>query len=535
MNEMIELIKDFWEKKAKSPLYWIPIFIFSILSYGFSICNRTMHGDDLMKDYYLENVPLSSRWGMNVWSYLVGVTDYYPFVDRFVSLLFLLAASYLISVLFFFLKGNRGEVLSFTVLSSMVLTYPLINEIYEYTWADIQWTGNLVLAVLTFIYLTLRRSKPTLGVITTATLLMILPASSYEVAIFSYISLLCAVILYRHIQKSHYVLSLSQWFYENVYYLIPLILAIFFRFLVHYLLLVLYNRPSLQIGATAIDYSNVSFEMTIGANFFKYFIAGLVYFPISVFVFFSIVFFIYILRKSYTERSMCIILLGGLLYISVFALPILQVSCMIYRTAQTLTIFVAFCAYLLCEIDIRRLRLLISIILLFLCWHQAVYLNKILSLNNMRSNNEMACLHFLGNRLISEYGNRKPIIFVAQKDGYGGYLGPWIEHRLYADVDSWNGRIFDWIVEKFLPDVYHRYKFVNSNVNNPLNWYDNKIRDFFAYYGYNVNVVSYASMLDSVKDISKRELIRRDCETALREMNQLEIRDLGDFLIIKYY
>lgn len=493
-----------------------------------------MHGDDLMKDYYLEYVPLSSRWGMNVWSYLIGVTDYYPLIDRFVSLLFLLAASYLISVLFYYLKDKRGEVLPFTVLSSMVLTYPLINEIYEYTGADVQWAGNLALAVLTFVYLTLHRSKPTIGVITTATMLMILPASSYEVAIFSYISLLCAVILYRQIQKPHYALTLTQWFYENVYYLIPLVLAIIFRFLVHFILLVLYNHPSVQIGATAIDYSTVSFGITIGANIFKYFIAGLVYFPISVFVIFSIVFFIYILRKSYIGRCARILLFGGLLYLSVFALPILQGSCMIYRTAQTLTIFVAFCAYLLCEIDTGRWRLVISTVLLLLCWHQAVYLNRILSLNNMRSNNEMACLQYLGNRIVSEYDNRKPVIFVSQKDGYGGYLGPWIEKRLYADKESWNGRLFDRLVKGYLPEIYHHYKFVNSNVNNPLNWYDN-IGDFFAYYGYNINAVGSASILKAEKDPLKRKCIRQDCETALKEMKQMEIRDFGNYLIIKYY
>ena len=275
---MRELFRDYWDKIAKSPLYWIPLVVFSFVGFGFSICNRTIHGDDLLKDYYNSIAPFSGRWGMLVWSKLVGVTDLFPFVDRFTALLFLLAASFLIGVLFYYLNNRSDSVLSYTVLSSMILTFPLINEIFEYTSADFQYTGNLALVIFAFIYLTLKRGNPSLRVILIASIIMILPASSYEVAVFSYITLLCAVILFKHILLPDKQLTFKEWLCDNVYYLSPLLLAVIFRFFVHYAILFVCNASYIQLGGSDIDYNNITLSYIVGSNIFKYYIAGLVYF-----------------------------------------------------------------------------------------------------------------------------------------------------------------------------------------------------------------------------------------------------------------
>lgn len=535
---MKELFRDYWDKIAKSPLYWIPLFVFSAVGYGFSICNRTIHIDDLLKDYYNEVTPFSGRWGMFVWGKLVGVTDFAPFVDRFVTLLFLLVVSFLMGALFYYIKNREGHILSYTVLSSMVLTYPLINEIYEYTGADIQYAGNLALMIFAFTYLTIKKAtvhREKLGAIFKASLLMILPASSYEVGLFSYVTLLCAVIFYKHSNSLDNRLSLKQWLYENGYYLAPLLLAIAYRFIVHFAILFISDATYIQVGGSIIDYSNTTLLYLLGSNFFKYYVAGLVYFPITVFVAFSFVFWGGILWKSISKCSSQIVILAIPLYISIFSLAFIRGLCMDYRIAQTVTVFVAFVAFLLCEIRESRLRLVVSSALLFLCWHQAVYLNNVLSLNNMRSNNEILNLHNLGSQIISEFGNKKPVVFIVDKDFYGGYLGPWIESRLYADTNTWNGRVFDKMVKHYLPEKYHHYKYVNSNVNSVMNWAPYYIiKDFFSYCGYDINLVSFSSILKAEKDSAKRKQLDDIYKNAAITMKSLEVRDIGDCLFVKY-
>jgi len=533
---MKELIVDYWNKVAKNPFYWIPLLIFSAVGYAFSICNRTIHGDDLLKDYYNSIAPFSGRWGMLVWSKLVGVTDLFPFVDRFTALLFLLAASFLIGVLFYYLNNRSDTILSYTVLSSMILTFPLINEIFEYTSADFQYTGNLALVIFAFIYLTLKRGNPSLRVILIASIIMILPASSYEVAVFSYITLLCAVILFKHILLPDKKLTFKEWLYENVFYFSPLLLAVIFRFFVHYAILFVCNASYIQLGGSDIDYNNITLSYIVGSNIFKYYIAGLVYFPITVFVLFSLFFAGYILQITISYRNIWIVVLAMLLYLSIFSL-VVRGACMDYRIAQTITIFVAFVSFLMCEMKIRwyKFRLLIPIFILFLCWHQAVYLNNILSLNNMRSNNEILSLHHIGDRIVSEFGNKKPVVFIAERDPYGGYVGPWIAKRVYADVNTWNGSLFETLVKNYLPEKYHHYKYVNTNVNNVLNWMEyDTLREFFNYCGYNINIVSLSSVMSSEKDPVKRKQLDLQIQNALVSMNPLEIRDVEKCLLVKY-
>ena len=533
---MKELIVDYWNKIAKSPLYWIPMLVFSILGYGFSICSRTIHRDDLLKDHYNEVLLYSDRWGMLVWSKLIGVTDLFPFVDRFVTVLFLLIASFLISSLFFLLSNRNRSVIPFTVLSSMLLTYPLVGEVFEYTGADVQYAGNLALMIFAFIYMTLKRKESTVRVIFIASFIMVLPASSYETGLFSYITLLCAAILYKYLKLQDSHLCFKEWLIENGYYLSPVLLAVAFRFIVHFFILFISGTSHVQIGGTEIEYEHLTLAYLFGSNVFKYYVAGLVYFPITVFVVFSICYVKLFLQRSIANHDYKVVFLAVVMYVSVFSLAFIRGLCMDYRIAQTVTIFVAFVAFLLCELYQSRLRLIIPSALLFLCWHQAVYLNNILSLNNMRSNNEIISLQYIGNRVISEFDNKKPVVFISEQDPYGGYLGPWIEKRAYADKNSWNGRLFENLVNKYLPEKYRHYKYINSNINNILNWTDiNQIKSFFSYCGYDISIVSFSSILNSEDDPVERKRLVVEYETASTTMNPLEIRDIGKCLLVKYW
>lgn len=526
---MTDLFKSYWNKIARYPLYWVPLLVLSIVGYGFSIFNRTIHWDDLLKDYYYDAC-LSSRWGMVLWQEIVGVTDLVPFVDRFVALLFMIIASFLFGALLFYLRNGEGKILSYTVLSSMVLTYPLINEIYEYTSANIQYAGNLALMILTYIYLTLNRGSYNINTFVIASLFMILPASSYEVGLFSYITLISLVIFYRSCMYSDSHITIKQWISEYAYFMLPVIIAVIFRYLIAFLLRLVFHLPYIQVGGADIDYSNTSITYLIGSNFFRYFVAGLVYFPITIFVFFSIVFVVYVIQKSLSKHNFQISLLGLIFFFSLFALPILQGICMQYRTAQSLTLYIAFVAFVLCEIKVCT-RLLIPCLLLFLCWHQAVYLSNTLSLNNMRSNNEIVSLQCLGNRIISEFDN-KPVVIIVSEDQYIQYLGPWIDRRVYANSDSWNGQLFNYLCKSYLPQRYHHYKYINSNIKNATQM-GVTLKKHFAYCGYDINVKSISSLLKSIHDSDRKLRLKQLFEDAKNDMHFMEIKDVGECLIVK--
>lgn len=468
---------------------------------------------------------------MVLWKWIIGALDFVPFTDRFVTVLFLIISSFFISVLFFYLSNIRSRILPYTALSSMVLTYPLINEIFEYTGADFQYTGNLALVVLTFLFLSLNEDKKTIKTLLIATLLMILPAASYEVGIFSYITLLCVVIFYKYcvIESKH--LSLRQWVKENLYYILPILFAVFFRFFIAFVLRELYDLSYHPGGATGIDYENTSLSYLVGSNGYRYFLAGLVYLPITIFVFSFILFLFYFVRKSFVNYNFQTIILGFIVCMSIFSISIIQGVSMQYRTAQAITVFVAFVTFLLCS-RCTRFYVFINCLILFLCWHQAAYLNNVLSLNNMRSNNEAASIRYIGLKLLSECNPQKPVILITNPDFYEGYLGPWISKRVYANSHSWNGKIFNSFSEKYLPQKYHHYKFINTNVLNATGLGGTE-NNYFSYYGFKVNIKNIKYILQSIKDKKREKEVYTIYENAKKTLPPLNIIDLPECIIVK--
>ena len=65
MNRILEFYKDIVSKKQ----FYFPIVFYAIVGYSFSIYNRTVGVDDLMRDFNVNNVNgmLSGRWGMVLW------------------------------------------------------------------------------------------------------------------------------------------------------------------------------------------------------------------------------------------------------------------------------------------------------------------------------------------------------------------------------------------------------------------------------------------------------------------------------------
>ena len=129
-----------------------------------------------------------------LWNKLVGITVALdPFIDRFLALVFLIVAAILLCYILYIIGGNK-RIISYTIAGSIFITYPLINSIWEYTGADFMLTGNLCLVTLAAIVL--RLDVPSRRKVMFASLLMLLPMSSYESAIFYYLSLVCIIYLY---------------------------------------------------------------------------------------------------------------------------------------------------------------------------------------------------------------------------------------------------------------------------------------------------------------------------------------------------
>ena len=524
---------SFYKTILGRKLFFLPIVFFSLLGYSFSIYNRTVGIDDFTRDINLGsgNRMLSGRWGMILWNKLVGTTVALdPFIDRFLALVFLIIAAILLCYILYIIGGKK-RIISYTIAASTFITYPLINSIWEYTGADFMLTGNLCLVTLAAITVKL---QPFGGRYTllAASLLLLLPMSSYESAIFYYITLGCIIIFYEYYIRGINNLYFIEWGKDIVSFFAPIVIAFIARFVVSFIVNVIFDLQYSSGGSTAIAWLNDSpfqvMKCMLVFNFVKYVLTGLVYFPITIFVAFILVFLGHLGRCN--RKSIIFILSGAFILISLFSQSFLQGMELEYRNAQTISLFVSFSSFLLCTSVVNeKRRKLIYIILFALCWHQAVCLNRILGLNNLRSDNEVALIHQIGTRLTSEF-EKKPVAFVGDHQ-----KGDYILKQISVDEFSWNGRLFYSIYDRFIAKLNRPYRF-GANVNSVLGYY--QLQECFSYFGYYVDVVlpSDLAKLDVYpkKYIKIGDVILTKASNIVKEkrIKPYQIIDAGDFLVV---
>ena len=521
MNRILEFYKDIVSKKQ----FYFPIVFYAIVGYSFSIYNRTVGVDDLMRDFNVNNVNgmLSGRWGMVLWCKILGLIQYDPFIDRFIALLLYIMAAVLMSFLFY-LINQKKDVLLYTVTASVFITYPLINEIWEYTGVNFMIGGNLCMAILAAIILWTRFSTIRKRIVFSS-LLLLLPISSYETAIFFYIALISIIILCEN-KNAEIPLTFVEWIKKNFYYFLPCLIALVFRFIISLFINTLFDIQYRGGGATEIIWKNYDFLPTlkgmIVSNIIHYGLFSLIYFPIAIFVFSLFAFGIIVI--SYKKNRVSNIYLSIVVVSSLFLQAIIQGDMFPYRHTQTITLFVGFVSYLLCISPKIKIRNYVFLFMFCLCWYQAVYLNRILGLNNLRSDNEVAIIHKIGSRIVSEF-EQKPVILVAPYK-----VGQYINKQVSVDESSWNGRLFRFIYEKIAGKLESPYKYIDSNVNSASKEYC-QIQQLFNYYGYDIEIIlNYISG----KQIKEGEKIQSEAIQIAKEkkIGLYQIYDNGNYLIV---
>lgn len=525
-------IKEFYKSVLLNKAFYIPILLLAIVGYSNTIYNTSISYDDLMRDHYFGsgNVMLSGRWGMVLWLKILGLVDFVPFTDRFVALLFLICAAVLLCYLIDCICKPK-KVLSYTVLACLFVSYPLICAIWEYAGANFVVTGDLVLVTMAAIVVTCMSQGLKRNII--ATLLLILPVASYESSVFYYISLVCAIFLYEGVNSESSSYGFKRWIKKNINYFLPLFLAVVLRFLISFLVNWVYGLDYHSGGDTTINWIESGFFHALltfgGYNVLWYIVAALVYFPIAIFLVISILYLVGIIVFSIKTKKRFLLALGVVFYISLFALSIIQGQGLGYRHAQTISLFVGFTAFMICELSANKKHLYIffTAVLLFLSWHQAVYTNNILSLNEQRTDNEMAMMRYISTRLISEF-ERKPVVFVSPYENIG-----WVRKRIFADNNKWNGKLYLAIKDKIRktdnPTVYSQLNIIGASWEYP------QIKEMLSHCGFDIEVIA-PRPLPHMKEYNTihREWLKNAIEYAnLNDMKSYQIVDNGDYIIVK--
>lgn len=510
---MIKSIKNFQNNIAKDKLFWLPVLLFTLLAYGFSMTRNTVSIDDMSLDYYggvHGAIAASGRWGMEIWHKLIGIGGFSVYIYKFLGVLFLVAAAYILCAIFYNLKPSyTDKVYPFTFFASVFITFPLINEIWEYGGANMIIAGNLFVVFFITMYILFSEHKNWVKYVVGGVVLSVV-VSSYESAIFVMITAVISILFYKYCILKEKDKPYS-WILDGLKFVPSIIIAVILRFVVAFLWLKIFNLKPVKLGSTEIGWKHFSFGklITIIKDLIRTYITKYYYLPVLLFAIALCALLIYIVFRSIKNRSILPVLIGGLLVCSIFLLPFVQFKGMVYRTAQTINYTTAFTVFILMlaasKVNIKWFSTVVVVVMTLATVYQSVYLAELLEWNNLRSDNEIAVVNYLGTQLTTKYKNSdKEIVFCGR----------------YQASEYLKSKIFRG--DKKITDTNHKSVLTWSTAAFPGKKV-NVMKKLFSYCGYDLNIVH---------KYSKNKIIELARYARKIGMNPLEIRDVGDYILV---
>ncbi len=531
---LIASIKEFYFSIASKKTFWLPVLLFTLLAYGFSLSRNTMSIDDMAIDLYngYDGMMVRSfRWGMEFWNFLFGVSGYSAYIYKFFGVLFLVCSSFFMCCIFYIIsKKTEVKAFPYTFFASVFITYPLINEIWEYNGANSYVTGNLMIVMFVILFQICSRSKYCIKIIISG-LLMTLPVSSYESVTFVYITVVFSVLFYQNCivtDKDTVNNRKNSWLMEGVKYAIPLVISVLLKYFIGSILLVVQQVSYMPMGDISINWGDLSIGrlFSLSLNTVEKYLLLINYYPIYIFLIALIVFIIILIKTCIIRKSWLPIIIGICTIISLFALSILQFSVLKFRTAQTLNYFVAFVVFLMCHnirmIKWKTVKVVIVVLITMLTIWQSTYLSQVLEWNNQRSENEISIVRNLGVELTKDYKD-KEIVFC------GSYaLGEYLTEKPINGVKSPLNNLLQSLITQI---SYHKNRYsskpMDTNINSCLNWavssgFPSVTKRIFSYCGFDLNV----------RDVSSDEYIEYTNYAESINMNTFEVKDIGECVLV---
>jgi hypothetical protein len=240
------MIKEYLEdvrKLLKSKIFVFSLFAIAVISFGYAAFNSSLSIDDTESDRYTGsgNAMLSAgRFTMLFWSVVQGRWEN-AFIMDLVSIFMFAFACINLCILFRRVSNGKISLGALTVFSCLFISYPLMNEIWEYTGTNIVICGAFLLTSFSLLlihsFLHGKKGKGAyLSLIAAAVMLMFLCAG-YESVVSVYIFFVFAVIALQIIygeEKEKKFLEITK---QGSLYAGLLVIGLLLRVIVHKILL----------------------------------------------------------------------------------------------------------------------------------------------------------------------------------------------------------------------------------------------------------------------------------------------------------
>lgn len=461
-NEYKNTTKYFLKNKA----FIVAIILVTVLSFGFTITNSSVGMDDTAFDRYYKDKEMLSigRWGSYLVYQILNITEFIPFWIDFIASSIIMLTAVLWCI---FLKRQLQDKLSdmaYIVFATIFISFPIINEIFIFENCNIAvMLGSFLASLGIMVFYENYSNIHKKSIYLVSALILTLAMSMYEAcAQIMLVSICITAILMIYTNKDKKVKDIFKYIFSS---LAILIISIVLNTVIVKLIYLFGVRVS-DVADKEINWGKFSILESLQLIVFNIInaISNVKYFPVLILDIFSVVGLIISVSQSDKKRNYMILLLYIAMFLSNFAISILQLDYVLYRTCTSWGLFVAIIVMVaykfLSEYKITKILATICIVILLLL--QTKTLNQLFYNDYMRYQKDLKIAHELIYDLEKSYDTSKPLVIMGtpykSKGGYGAQSNSlsvlWWGKKAFGD----NGAEFI----KFLNSLGYNFKRPND-------------------------------------------------------------------------
>ena len=410
----------------KNKLFIVTIILVTILSFGFTITNPSVGMDETAFDRYYQNKEMleSGRWGSYLLYSGLGIIEFIPFwIDFLVATII----AFIAVMWCIFLKKNLQEKLSigaYLVFATIFISFPIINESYIFSNSSLAVMLGTFLASLGIMlfyenYNNIHKKMIYLLI----SIILAVAFSMYEACgQIMLVSICITTLLMLYTNKDKKIKEIFKYAFCALGILIAgVILDEIIVKLIYMAGVRASNEADKEISWG--KYGIVESFQLIMINIVNA-MRNTKYFPVLIFDTFSGIGLVISILQSDKKKNWMILIIFIAMFLSNFAISMLQLDSVLYRTCTSWGLFVAvivMVAYkFLSEYKITKILAIIMIGMLVL--QQTKTLNQLFYNDYMRYQKDLHIAYELIYDLEKDYDTSKPLVIMGTPyKGMGNY------------------------------------------------------------------------------------------------------------------
>lgn len=414
----MENIKEEYKKAVKyfldNKLFIVSVILITVLSFGFTITNSSIGMDDTAFDVYYKNKEMLSigRWGSYIIYQVLNISEFVPFWIDFIASSEIMLTAVLWCI---FLKKNLGEKLStgaYIAFATAFISFPIINEIFIFENCNIAvMLGSFLasLGIMMFYENYINVHKKRIYFVSILTLTFAL--SMYEACVQIMLVAICiTAIMIIFLNKDKKIKDIFKYLFGALAVVTGAIILNTIIVKLIYLIGVEYSAAADK--RVSWGQYNLIDSLVMIIYYIVDALKNIHNFSVVVFLTISVIGLFISVSQSDKNKNWMILLIFFAMFLSNFAISMIQLGYVYYRTCTSWSLYVAIIIMIFYKLlsNHKITKILAGVAICILVLQQSRMLNQLFYNDYMRYQKDLHIAYDLIYSLQENYDTTKPLV-----------------------------------------------------------------------------------------------------------------------------